>query len=131
VYEVTAGSHIGLRKPGLRVWGQNPENGPLGLGLEHAIGNSGSGRWGEMVGWCGRGYSGGGVARWAPQAGVAGFGSKARNQLSLGHAVGNSSGGRLGRCWGGVDEVMAVVGVRIRVHVRGRGLGAKNSKTKP
>jgi hypothetical protein len=44
------GSRIGLRKPGLQVWGQNPETGPLELSLGHAVGNSNGGRWGEVVG---------------------------------------------------------------------------------
>jgi hypothetical protein len=66
--------------------GQKPETSPLGLGLGCTIENSSGGRWGQMVGWCGQGYGGGGVACWAAQARVAGFGL----------AIGNSSGGRLG-----------------------------------
>jgi len=76
---VVVGSCVRLRKPGLQVLAQNPETGPLGLGLGRAVGNSGGGRWGEMVVWCGQGYGGGGVARWAAQARVVGFGPKARN----------------------------------------------------
>jgi len=116
VYEVTAvvGSHIGLRKPGLRVWGQNPETGPLGLGLGHAVGNSGSGRWGEMVGWCGRGHSGGGVAHWAAQAGVVGLGQKPETDSVWGTPLETPVVGDWGRWWGGVNKVMAVVEVRIR-----------------
>ena len=51
--EVTAvvGLCVGLRKPGLRVWGQKLETGPLGLGLGRAVGNSAVERWGEVVGW--------------------------------------------------------------------------------
>jgi hypothetical protein len=39
--EVTSvvGSRVGLRKPGLRVLGQNPETGPLGLGFVRTVGN--------------------------------------------------------------------------------------------
>jgi hypothetical protein len=50
--EVTlvVGSRVGLRKPGLRVWGQNPETGPLELGSGRTVGNSDGGRWGEVVG---------------------------------------------------------------------------------
>jgi hypothetical protein len=82
VNEVTAavGLHVGLRKLGLLVLGQKSETGPLGLGLGRAVGNSGGGRWGEVVGWCGSGDGGGGVARWAAQAGVVGLGPKARNR---------------------------------------------------
>jgi hypothetical protein len=60
--EVTAvvGSRVRLRKPGLRVWGQKPETGLLGLGFGRAVGNGSGGRWGD-VGWCRRGGGGGGV----------------------------------------------------------------------
>src|SRR5882762_6480082 len=60
--KVTAvvGSCVGLRKPGLWVWGQTPETSPLGLGFGRGIGNSSGGRWGEVVGWCRRGGGGGG-----------------------------------------------------------------------
>jgi hypothetical protein len=55
------GSRVGLRKPGLRVLGQKPETGLLGLGLGRAVGNGSRGRWGD-VGWCRRrGGGGGGV----------------------------------------------------------------------
>jgi hypothetical protein len=59
--EVTSmvGSRVGLRKPGLRVLGQNPETGPLGLGFVRAVGNGSGRRWGGVLGWCRRGGGGG------------------------------------------------------------------------
>ena len=46
-----AGSCVGLHKPGLWVLGQKLETGPPGLGLGHAVGDSGGGQWGGL--WCG------------------------------------------------------------------------------
>ena len=74
---VVVGSHIGLHKMGLRVLGQKPETGPLGLCFGCTIGNSGGGQWEKMVGWWGQGYGCGGVACWAVQARVVGVGPKA------------------------------------------------------
>jgi hypothetical protein len=31
--------------------GQKPKTGPIELSLGHAVGNSGGGQWGEVVGW--------------------------------------------------------------------------------
>jgi hypothetical protein len=112
------GLRVGLRKLGLLVLGQKSETGPLGLGLGHTVGNSGGGQWGEMVGWCGRGYSGGGVARWAAQAGLRVLGAPLETAVEGGWE----------RWWGGVDEVVVVVCMCIRARARGEPGPKKNRK---
>jgi hypothetical protein len=56
---LVVGLCVGLCKPGLRVLGQNPETGPLGLGFVRAVGNGSGRRWGGVLGWCRRGGGGG------------------------------------------------------------------------
>ena len=113
---VVVGSHVGLCKPGLRVWGQKPETGPLELGLgaplETAIVGDGERWWGgddevtSVVGSrVGLHKPGLRVLGQNPETGPLGLGFVC--------AIGNSSGGRWERSWGGVDKVVVVVCMRI------------------
>jgi hypothetical protein len=52
--------HIRTRARGEGQSQKTPKTEPLWLGFGYALSNGGVGRWREVVGWCGRGGSGGG-----------------------------------------------------------------------
>jgi hypothetical protein len=74
-----AGSCIGLHKLGLWVLGQKPETGPPGLGLGHAVGDSGGGQW-----WGGRGGGGGAYVHSSTHKGEGAGAKKTRNPSHIG-----------------------------------------------
>jgi hypothetical protein len=60
--------------------GQKPETGPLGLGLGHAVGNSGDRQWGEVVGGVDKVMAAVGLRVGLRKLGLRVLGPKARNQ---------------------------------------------------